>query len=150
MEEPLAVISNVAAGYVGRTNFDLLVYPDRLLSVKATTLRDMRRDALVQRRLDPSARARERLVRATEARVRDTLSLSEAELLARDSANTREEWSAVTAATLRTRARLSKLHLELGHGDTLDRVWMRHHPANGSYEAFEATLRQILGSRLDA
>lgn len=149
MEEPLAVIRNAAAGYVGRTNFDLLVYPDRLLSVRASTLRDLRRDALVQRRLDPSATARERIVSATEARVRDMLTLSEAEVLARDPASTRVDWSAVTAATLRTRVRLSKLHLELEDGATLDRVWMRHHPANGSYEAFEAALRQVLGSRLE-
>jgi hypothetical protein len=41
MEKPLAVICNAAAGYVGRTYFDLLVYPDRFLSVKASNLRDM-------------------------------------------------------------------------------------------------------------
>jgi hypothetical protein len=81
--------------------------------------------------------------------VRDILSLSEAEVLERDPTNTRVGWTAVTAATLRTRARLSKLHLELDDGNTLNRVWMRHHPANGSFEAFEAALQDILGSRLD-
>jgi hypothetical protein len=162
MDEPLYIVYNAAKRLATTTNFNLLVYADRIVAVHDFDFRlashglrssaaDAIEDARLKRRLGmPATRGG---VRETEAQMRreqaarmaHVRKMAEDELLAQSGDNHIVRLDSIHEARFRKRAGICRLSLLLADGDKQTWRWLsRYSPA----EDVQPVLRGVFGERL--
>lgn len=149
---PRLVIPNAARRWLTTTNYDLLVYSDRLVAVKGLTLRggmqDDRRDRHVRAVLGvPDSRSvGERQRARTEQRVAALMTNGELGS-AESSDQILVQLSDMSRAKLSKRVGIVSLRLWLKDGSKLSWRWMNHSLAK-PYADAAPVLRDVLGNLL--